>query len=210
MPSPPEILAGLSEIANRAFPLAVVWHGLVAAVLVAWIAGWRPRPRTSGLVLTLPLASVSVIAWSFGNPFNGLVFALLAIVLSILALRAPATAEHVEHRWPWPTIVGGSLVAIAWVYPHFLLRPPTAYLYGAPMGLLPCPTLMLVIGFVLVAGERVGRSAKLMLAAAGLFYAAMGVFQLRVWIDLPLLVAVAVLVLLALKAPAQGCESSSA
>ena len=52
----------------------------------------------------------------------------------------------------WRRVVGTAMVAFGWVYPHFSSDPSLfAYFYGAPTGLLPCPTLSLVIGLSLLA-----------------------------------------------------------
>lgn len=33
------------------------------------------------------------------------------------------------------------MLAIGWIYPHFLDGPAVDYLHAAPVGLVPCPTL---------------------------------------------------------------------
>jgi hypothetical protein len=87
MPSPEQILAGLASAANKLRMLAVFWHVYLAGAVVALMLGARPSRRVAGLLL-VPLAlSVSVAAWSVGNPFNGLVFALLSVALGVLSLR---------------------------------------------------------------------------------------------------------------------------
>jgi len=181
------ILAGLGRIAIEAYACAVWWHIVVAGFLTALVIGWRPARRLVGGLLCLPLASVSGCAWFFGNPFNGTVFALVAGLLGWLAWRTPGGAARRSR--PWTIGLGGVLVAFAWVYPHFLLgRPALAYLWGAPMGLIPCPTLSLVIGVALIGYGPNSKSWSLLLAGAGAFYALFGALRLGVLIDLVLLV----------------------
>jgi hypothetical protein len=188
MPSSTEILAGLRQIANEAFAFGVGWHIVVGTVLIALsFRWWRPSPRLMGELAGLPFASVSAFAWAFDNPFNGVLFALVAVALALAARRAPL-AEGRRHR-TWAAVLGWLLIAFAWSYPHFLVvRAPLAYLYGAPMGLIPCPTLALVIGFALMGYGPSGRAWSGILASAGLFYALFGVLRLGVMIDLILLV----------------------
>lgn len=64
MLSPEEILAGLETIANDWRWLAIVWHGYVALIVVALLFGLRPSLRVFGLLLALPILSVSFLAWS--------------------------------------------------------------------------------------------------------------------------------------------------
>jgi hypothetical protein len=202
MPSTPEILAGLSRIAERGFAIAVAWHVVIAVAVVAAFAGWRPTRRSVQGLLSVPLVSVSVLAFSFGNPFNGFVFALLAVVLVVLGLRAPPGRTIVEPSSAGWVVAGALLVAFAWVYPHFLDgRGASAYLYAAPVGLIPCPTLLLATGFTLMAGRGGSRAFSLLLAAAGLFYGLVGVVRLGVAVDLVLVLGASALAALALSSP---------
>ncbi|MDP1824241.1 MAG: hypothetical protein Q8L48_13390 [Archangium sp.] len=185
MPAPDEILAGLREISNRALAVAVLWHLLVGAGLWLFWRRGRPGVRGSGALLIAPLISVSVFAWVFGNPFNGLVFAALAAVLALITSQS--SLAEVE-RQTWATTLGAMLVTFAWVYPHFLEgREQYAYLIAAPMGLIPCPTLSLVIGLSLLGYGPAGRGWALTLALAGLFYGLFGALRLGVTLDLALL-----------------------
>jgi hypothetical protein len=181
-----EILAGLGRVANEAFAYAVVWHLVIGSVSAGLWLGWRPSPRLAGGLLCLPLVSVSGFAWAFGNPFNGSSFALLAILLGWIAWRRPQRAAMISRRWT--TALGGLLVAFAWSYPHFLVgRPALSYLIGAPLGLIPCPTLSLVIGVALLGYGPNTKGWSFALAAAGVFYALFGALRLGVVIDLALL-----------------------
>lgn len=194
MPDPASILAGLTAIARQAWPFAVAWHGIIAIAGVALALGWRPSRRTAGALLVAPLASVGVFAAAFGNPFNAASFGLGALVLLGLALRLPRE-ELRRAPLPWAA-AGALLVGFGWLYPHFLEdRSAIAYLYAAPTGLVPCPTLSLVIGLALIAGGLRARAWSTVLAALGLFYGLFGALRLGVWIDLGLTAgAVALLV----------------
>ncbi len=75
MPSSQKILEGLTAIANDWQALAIVWHVVLGALLLALLLGWRPSKRLAGVLLAVPLASVSVLAWISENPFNGTLFA---------------------------------------------------------------------------------------------------------------------------------------
>jgi hypothetical protein len=185
MPTPERILAGLTAVANEAFPLAVAWHAVVLAATIFLLAGWRPSRRLAGALLAAPLTSVSALAFAFGNPFNGAVFALLFVLLVVVARRFPG--GPVAPAAAWTVALGAAMIVFSWVYPHFL-RSASAltYLIGAPMGLIPCPTLSLVIGFSLVAGGLAGRAWAAVLAVVGGFYGLFGVVRLLVGIDLVL------------------------
>lgn len=61
-----------------------------------------------------------------------------------------------------------------------------AYLWGSPMGLIPCPTLSLVIALSLLGMVPARRAWSLTLSGAGVFYALFGVVRLGVTLDVPL------------------------
>lgn len=53
------------------------------------------------ILFCLPVVSVSVLAWFSGNPFNGSLFAVLAILIIIFGLKAssqPVTLFDITWR----------------------------------------------------------------------------------------------------------------
>ncbi len=192
MPSVEQVLAGLRNNANAWQPVAAVWHLGLAIFSLCLILGARPSKRTAGILLALPLLSVSAIAWLSSNPFNGIVFALLTVFAVTVSRRL--AHEPVRIAVPWLSIPGMLMVCFGWIYPHFLDASSwLRYFYAAPTGLIPCPTLSIVIGFALVFGGLGSRTFSFLLGIPGLFYGLTGVFQLGVSIDW-LLIAGAILV----------------
>ena len=193
MPAPNEILQSLASIARSQQSLAILWHVLLTALVAALLLGWRPTQRSGAMVLTLPLLSVGVLAWLYKNPFNGAIFLLVAVGLAVIGSCRPAV--RVERAPAWASAIGAVMVAFGWIYPHFLPSASWAeYLYRAPTGLIPCPTLSMVIGFALLAGGFSSRPWSVVLAILGIFYGLFGAFRLGVAIDIGLLIgAVALL-----------------
>jgi hypothetical protein len=188
MPSAETILTGLTTIANDWRWLAAAWHVLLAAQLLAFAAGRRPSVRTVGYLLLAPLLSVSLLAWLSGNPFNATVFILLTVTLGVTATSFPSTP--IQLASPVRVTFGIALVIFGSTYPHFLRTDTwTTYLYAAPLGLLPCPTLSAVIGLTLVFQNLCSRRWGLTLLVAGLLYGTIGVFRLGVSLDWGLLIA---------------------
>jgi hypothetical protein len=186
MPSSLNILEGLTAIANEWQGLAMAWHALVAASLIGLLSGWRPSRRLVGLTIALSLASVSILAWTASNPFNGVVFGVLALTLGGIAFRFPG--QRVVFGSVGMVISGTALVAFGWVYPHFLeTRSWMPYLYASPLGLIPCPTLATSIGITLAVGMFGAGTWSTVLALAGMLYGFIGVFRLGVLMDLVLL-----------------------
>jgi hypothetical protein len=186
MPSPPEILDGLTAISNQWRGVAAGWHVLVGVLVLSLVSGWRPTERLLAVLMTFPVVSVSVLAWSAGNAFNGVMFAGLALMLFRCVPRL--RPQRVRFDSAWHVLAGATMVAFGWTYPHFLKTDSwTAYGYAAPLGVVPCATLSAAIGIGwMVAPLRSGTWAAT-LASGGLLYGLLGVFYLNVMIDIVLL-----------------------
>ena len=143
MPTPEQILSGLDDISNQWRTLAIVWHAYFGVLVLALIVRLGASKRVLGILLALPLLSVSALAWASGNPFNGSFFACLGMGLIAIALAFPVDSTRVAPFWE---VVSGSLMFLfGWVYPHFVdTSSMVLYLYAAPTGFLAFGGLMTV------------------------------------------------------------------
>ena len=145
------------------------------------------------ILLCLPVVSVSILAMYSGNPFNGTLFAILAILIIIFGLKAssqPLTVSQVTFL-----VIGILMIAFALLYPHFLESDSIVkYLYASPVGLIPCPTLSLLIGFALVFNGFGSNALTISLIVYGLFYGLFGVFRLGVTLDIGLIIGTVTLI----------------
>jgi hypothetical protein len=198
MPGAADILDGLSAIANQATGVAVAWHILIGTALLALVSGWRPSQRTARLLIGMPLASVAAVAIVFANPFNGLVFTASALAMTALAMHGDRRPVYPGSAWT--CAIGLVMLAFGWGYPHFLDGPAIDYLYAAPVGLVPCPTLAVASGFALLGNGLGSRAWALTLAAVALSYGLFGVLRLGVFLDIPLVIGAIALVVAELHA----------
>lgn len=210
MPTTTQILEYLRTAANDAIPLAIFWHLAVVYAALMLLVGWRPTERSVGQLLALPVASVGIVGLAAGNPFNGIVFLGLAVALALISRRgAPRQPVHFA---PLSSIaIGGASLASGLLYSHFFEGATIwTYLYAAPVGVIPCPTLYAVIGLALIARLE-NRAWMRTLAGAGLFYGITGVVQLGVTLDIGLVVAAAALALASFaRAPSERPARGSA
>lgn len=180
MPSSSEILSGLAAIANSWQSLAVAWH-LYFLALAGLIFAARLSRRLAGILLVLPMASVSVLAFVTDNFFNAFAFAAVGLFLLAIALRMPA--RPVTAASGAFAAAGAAMVAFGWVYPHFLDETAVRYLIAAPLGLIPCPTLSMILGISLLLRGLGSPAWTAAVAIAGLFYGVFGAVQLDVSLD---------------------------
>lgn len=196
MPTPAQILEGLRVIANQWQMLAIAWHLFFAILATGLLMGVRPSKRIGAVLLSLPLLSVSALAWVAGNPFNGSVFVLAAIALLLIASRMPN--EQIEFAPAWLMSLGVILFAFGWTYPHFLETDSfLPYLYAAPTGLIPCPTLAILIGLSLIVDGFESRAWSLVLGGMGVLYGLVGVLQLGITIDWMLFLGALLMIIIA-------------
>lgn len=183
MPQASDILNGLHSIANNYYLAAILWHIAAYVLLALLIAKWKPSNKILGTLLSLPLLSVAVFAWSSGNPFNGFLFSVLTFIIMVSGLRIVPGMLSLSKN---PFIFFGILmVAFGLLYPHFLDHCSLIkYLYASPFGLIPCPTLSVIIGFALIYNSFGSRAIALTLILSGLFYGFFGVLKLAVYLDL--------------------------
>jgi hypothetical protein len=184
MPSPSELVAGLAEIANGNLGVAVAWHVLLGGAIATLLMGWRPSGKTAALLLAFLPASVSSFAFLYDNPFNGVAFGFLTVALLFDGSGAHAIQPRGSRAG---TAIGVGLIALGWLYPHFLQGQSLfMYMFAAPTGLIPCPTLAVLTGFT-VMYSGFSHRWSLALGAFGLFYGLFGTLRLGVWLDVGLL-----------------------
>lgn len=191
MPAADAILERLATIANEWRWLAAVWHAALLAILVHAVLR-RPRQRTIAMLLAVPMISVSALAAWSGNPFNAVMFIVLALLLARAAMRLDDRQRTVGS--PFEAAAGLLLFAFGFLYPHFLAAESwLAYLYLSPVGLLPCPTLAVVTGISLIFGMFGSRRWAAILMVALIAYGGIGAVALGVWLDTMLIAGAAAL-----------------
>ena len=137
-----------------------------------------------GRLIALLPGSVAIFALAYGNLFNAILFGALTVALVVLSMGEDL--RRISAVPGWSIVAGIAMLIFGWTYPHFLDATPIHYLFAAPIGLIPCPTLSAAIGLALICGPARVRSWRLALACVGAFYGLYGVVQLGVAIDIVL------------------------
>ena len=118
--------------------------------------------------------------------FNRTIFLLGAILVVVFGLRTPV-GPVTTSQLPF-VVIGIIMITFGLVYPHFIETGSILkFLYAPPVGLIPCPTLSILIGFALLFSGFSSQPLSITLIVLGLFYGLFGAFKLGVTIDLFLL-----------------------
>lgn len=183
MPKTEEILNGLQKIVSDYSTIAIIWHIIFYALITALIFKLLPTNRVFGLLICLPILSVAVLAFLSGNPFNGILFSILTVLIIMFGFGSSSQPINLSQL-PF-MVIGILMIVFGLVYPHFI-NPDSflKYLYASPVGLIPCPTLSILIGFLLLYNGFGSQSLTLAFIVFGLFYGIFGVLKLGVYLDI--------------------------
>jgi hypothetical protein len=172
---------------------SILWHALLITFFILF-SRQAVTNRLTGYLVSLLFLSVSLFAWQIRNPFNGLVF-LVAGLLLIIVTRRQKNFSVVLNKNVWFKTAGILVFLSGFVYPHFLSNDVWVHLVVAPIGLIPCPTLLIVTGLALIIDLKQPRLFLTLLIVLDAFYGLFGVFKLEVSLDGILIVSALVLLL---------------
>jgi membrane protein implicated in regulation of membrane protease activity len=159
--------------------------------------GKRPANKIVALGSIALLLSVAFVSAMISNPFNTVMFLLASILFIYITWKMPA--EKLVLKWDVASVSGIVMIVFGLVYPHFLEEGSwLRYLYASPLGLIPCPTLSLIIGFTLLFHGFFHKKWMLSLGLTGLFYGIFGVLRLKVYLDVVLISGALILLVFAL------------
>jgi hypothetical protein len=185
MISSADILNSLQHAVNRFSKVAVIWHVVFYICIVVLISGWDPSNRFFIMLLSLPLLSVALIAWLSGNFFNGLVFTL---VTGLFIFSGSKVQGNLTSSTALFIIEGALMILFGLAYPHFINGKLIKYFYASPSGILPCPTLSILIGFAFIYNGIGSDVVTITLMILGIFYGLFGMLKLAVQADLVLFI----------------------
>lgn len=190
MPTAESILDSLRQISQRYQNVAIAWHMIIYSFLVVYtVSNKIPPARYLFYFISGLLLSVATVSWVAGNPFNGIVFGLGFLGMLYLSKKSPVRKAEVSALYQ----ATGLLFMIAGLlYPHFLEGDLVSYLYAAPTGLIPCPTLLFISGLMLLLPYQISKCGYGIILL-DLLYGTAGVFSLHIYGDALLFGAAAIL-----------------
>lgn len=169
---------------------ASIFIRIVILALVGFFLARRKiaSPFLAALVgaLSVTVALMSVVFEEQGNPVVFAMFFALGLVWGREALVIPREVRPAPAR----LILACAFGLAAFFYPHFVEGVWGAVLF-APVGVIPCPTLILACAALLATGRSFSLLAAAPTWVLGALFGALGVFYLGVKADWILIAAVA-------------------
>jgi hypothetical protein len=185
MPPGVQILESLELISSKYMVIAIGWHLLIyLLLLILVISKTKPGRGWVAIFISLPVFSVALVSAFAESYFNSIVFFLLTALILFFTLKSHQTIIPARRSNP----IGIIIAACGLLYPHFTEDIRWIF-FTAPVGLIPCPSLLLSTGLLIYFGST-SKAISITFIIAGLFYGLFGVFRLNVLIDLLLIAAV--------------------
>jgi len=200
MPAAETILKNLQAIVKEGLAFSILARALLLGLVGYFV--WRKRleaPYLAGYV-GLVLLAASVMAIGFQDhaiiPTFFVLFPL-GLLWGREALVMPPRPAPSAPR----LVLASAFALFAFFYPHFMGGPWRAAAF-APLGILPCPTLIFASAAIIAAGRSFSLYAVIPTWVIALLYGLIGVFYLGVKEDWPLVAAVPVSLVAYVLAPA--------
>ena len=185
------ILGFLLDASNRSLFLNGLMHVLVLAAVISLfvISNFKAKRLIFDLTLLVLFSTVAAMSLLVGNPFNFATFAILSFTAAIEVVRGKNQVETPGSGFS--TYLASAFILIGFVYPEFVKTSPWLLPFVSPVGIVPCPTLLAAMGMLNLVRPRVSRLQYVVTTLTGIIYAVIGVFFLKVNLDIALLVLVA-------------------
>ena len=140
-----------------------------------------------GSILTLYL-SVAINAFVFGNPFHLVTFGALGIFTLVALLRGKGD-ELNPVKGP-NTIIALLFIIIGFWYPEFVKASALNLFMLSPLGIVPCPTMLVSLGLMTLCYPKVNMPLYIAAIVSAVIYGVIGTFKFGVYLDITLLLLV--------------------
>lgn len=181
------ILQFLPMLANKYLYINALMHLLVFfTVAMIFMPHIKFKKTVFNILILVLMLSISILSIVNGNPFNFLTFFVLSVFAFIEIIKAKN--EITTPKISIKTILCLVFILIGMWYPHFVNAHPALLIFLSPVGVLPCPSLYVLLGLLNLYHPQVNKSLFTATALIGLFYGITGVFVLNVALDIPLLI----------------------
>lgn len=186
---PPEsITTDLQRVSGELKTVSLVIHILFICVVAAGLFIRRARQVLFGAFISLISLSAVIIAAVYTIIPNFIIFSLF-FVLIIHAWLTKRLNFELKNTNRLNIYFGTVALLFGFWYLHWVESPILwNALWFSPMGIINCPTMLTVCGFLCLTGEPRSRILEFMVAITTLYFGFFGVFRLGAYVDIVLIV----------------------
>ncbi len=184
-----KMLNYLTTVSNKATALNLIMHLVVITAILTMFFVKNEKVRktivnSSILVLVLSVASNALIN---GNPFHIITFLILSVITGYVLFTKKS--DFIVPQMSIRTLISFIFIAIGFWYPEFVNANKFELLFISPLGIVPCPTLLSVIGLLSLSYPKINKLQYSATIALGIIYGIIGTFVFKVYLDIALLIA---------------------
>ena len=194
------ILTYLEKISNGCLPVNFVMHMAVIALVTVMIVK-KGKLHKAYMIIPIGILVLSVLAHAivYGNPFHMITFALFAVSFLVFYKK---NQTWMQLEASVLNGLAGIVILSGFWYPEFVHTGKIGSLLLSPVGVVPCATLLVTVGFFTLYSDYLSRGLCVAGVAMAAIYGIVGVFVLDVEYDVFLLAAeILLLVKIIISAP---------
>lgn len=211
--NPESVINYLAMVSNQNIYLNLVMHVITFLSIPSIFLLKNIRVQKAvfnGLVVILTL-TVTVNALINGNPFHLVTFAIL-LIIALIELVMGRNQVVISPSSNVTTFVAFIFLFIGVWYPEFVHTSSLAMLFVSPMGIVPCPTLIVILSLFTLNSSGISKLQYIATIIMGAVYAVIGVFIFKVYLDaaLGILVLYSIYILISHKVQKQRNTSLTA
>jgi len=185
-----KILEYLTMVSNKNISTNLIMHIVVITALTAifTVKNENIKKALVNSTLLLLYLSVSINAFLYGNPFHLISFSILLVITTFVLL-------FTQNDINIPAMNINTLISMIFIgfglwYPEFVNASDLQLLLLSPVGIVPCPTLLVTIGLLNLSFPGINKIQYFVTLAVGMLFGIIGFFILKVNLDILLLMEV--------------------
>lgn len=185
-----KILEYLGNVSNNSLMHNFTLHLITLGLLLIYIFSMKAKWRTTAMNCIVAVLTLSVTATAFinGNYFHVLTFLILSVI-SVIELFIRKN-EYAQFKLNFTTVISFAFILIGLWYPEFVTVSKLKCLLFSPVGIVPCPTILVILGITSLKKSKTNSLQQITVLTLGLIYGIIGTFKLRVYLDITLIAGI--------------------
>lgn len=174
----------LTKISNNNIYLNFCMHILVFGAIASLFFvsnGIVKKYLTNGTIFILCI-SVVINAVIGGNPFHIATFAILTVVVLVALIKDKKQIELPQKKMI--IIISFVFILMGLWYPEFVDVNRIQSFFASPLGIVPCPTMITILGIMNFCYPKVNKAQFTVAIILGVIFGFIGTFKFGVYFDM--------------------------
>lgn len=171
----------------------IIYFALILFFVLRFIGKIKAARIVRNVSVILLILSIIGNALYYGNPFHLITFSVILIFFIIFQKKALkenenfATNKQNDIKDIAIIIISAIFIFLGVFYPEFVEVSIPQYLLFASVGIVPCPTLLVILGFFNLTLTKSDKKTEIAFIILTCVYAIIGTFIFKVYLDITLI-----------------------